>query len=822
MSKTLEKIKSNQDRINTLFEKTQKLISQNNQHFDNNVYFQMEELEHQIKLYHNYIDEFNSLHILLPFLYKKYIKLKDNIKFFKNCTEKEEEYIDDIRRYNDNIIKKDITEIKNIIGSVESKSLDEQQLRCLAKKSNNHLVLAGAGTGKTLTMLAYVKYLLFSGIAKPNEILVLSFTKDSANEINERIVEETGIKIDAQTFHKLGINIITQVEDKKPNITNLTDFFRQYIQKTITKKIQEDKKFFSLIQNYTTNIYGKFENEFSFKTKNEYNEHMNNTPPTSLKGEVLRSYSEVDVANFLYLNGIKYEYETNYKFDTATTEYSQYKPDFYLPQYDIYIEMFGVDENGDVPPWFSSKEGLTPTETYQEGMRWKRKIHKENNTVLVECFAYQKFNGTLEKTLKQELSKYGVKFFPISNEKVIEQLNQLYEIDTIKYISEQIGTVINLLKGQNISIKELKSRNNDISNMFTKYVNNLMISIVEPIYKIYQNELISKKEIDFNDMINRATKYVQDNSFIHQYRFVIIDEYQDISYNRYNLIKSMKNQNNFKLICVGDDWQSIYQFTGSDIGYIVNFEDYWGLSDISKIEKTYRFQKNISEKANKFILKNKQQKNKKITSGIKKNTAIIRGFEYRNVKEQINIIKKELNQLPENASVFILGRYNDDINFIKKDHEFILHNINKKYKIEYKRKILNIEFMTIHHSKGLEADYVIVLNNNDDIRGFPSKIQNPPIYALLLKSSDTYEYAEERRLFYTAITRTKGDVLLLYDKNKKSEFIKELIREYEDEFCGYRVCKWCGAEMTIRESRRGKFWGCTNYYKANCRYTEKI
>ena len=233
-------------------------------------------------------------------------------------------------------------------------------------------MLAGAGTGKTLTMLAYVKHLLLSGKAKPNEILVLSFTNDSASEINERIKDETNEKIDAQTFHKLGINIMANADGKKPSLTNLQENFMQYIQQIIKAKIQNDAKYFFLTQKYTYNICGKCESEFSFDTIEEYEEYTEESPPTSLKGERLKSYSEVDVANFLYLNGIEYEYEAKYKFDTATIEYSQYKPDFYLPQYDIYIEMFGTNENGEVPTWFSAEEGLTPTETYQKGIKWKR------------------------------------------------------------------------------------------------------------------------------------------------------------------------------------------------------------------------------------------------------------------------------------------------------------------------------------------------------------------------------------------------------------------------------------------------------------------
>ena len=826
MSKLLQIYKQKNEKINSLYEKTDLRIGKYNHFFDNNLYFPMEELDKMFNDFVYDIQEYSQINLVLPFIYKNHRNLRKNIKLIQRQLKLKSEHTKRIRIHNEKIATINIEKIEEILGDVENKKLDNQQLQCLAKESNSHLVIAGAGTGKTLTMIGYAKYLLNSKKAKPEDILVLSFTDDSATEINNRLSKETGCKIDALTFHKLGLNIISGANGKKAKLTNVQNDFQHYISDNVRTLMSKDRKYFYKVQKYTTNKYNETESEFSFDNLEEYNQYIKENPPRTMKGELVKSYSEVDVANFLFINGIEYEYEKSYCIDTATEEYSQYSPDFYLPEYDIYIEMFGINEDGEVPNWFKTKEGLTPTQTYQQGIEWKRKTHKQYNTKLIECYSYEKFNGTLEENLFDKLSQHSVVFTPVSQTDIINQINDLYSIDIISYLANEIGRVIGLLKGKNQTIEQLRNNNKKVFNRpktrSKRYINELLIDIIEPIYNIYQNKLTTDNEIDFNDMINLATKYVVENKFIHKYKYVIIDEYQDISFIRYNLIKALRNQNDFKLMCVGDDWQSIYQFSGSDIGYITNFEKYWGLSDISKIETTYRFQKNIIQKAHDFVMENPHQIDKNIKSKNTQNDAIFKGVSCFNTKEKISAIESILDNVPEDSSVFLLGRYKKDIDFLRESKNFSFRiSQTSTTIIKYKNKKLKIEFMTVHKSKGLEADYVIILNNNDDAYGFPSKIKNPPIYDLLLESSDNFLYAEERRLFYVAITRTKKDVFLICDKEHKSSFFKELSIKYRNEFSNEKVCPMCGANMKLIKGKYGLFWGCENFFKTNCRYKEK-
>ena len=126
--------------------------------------------------------------------------------------------------------------------------------------------------------------------------------------------------------------------------------------------------------------------EFDFKNGNEYHNYLRMNPPATIKGETVKSYGEMDIANYLFQNGIRYVYEAAYKDDTRTQKFGQYRPDFYLPDYDIYIEYFGIDKNGNVPAWFSGKNGLTAKNAYHESMQWKRQLHKEKGTIFGLAF----------------------------------------------------------------------------------------------------------------------------------------------------------------------------------------------------------------------------------------------------------------------------------------------------------------------------------------------------------------------------------------------------------------------------------------------------
>ena len=313
-----------------------------------------------------------------------------------------------------------------------------------------------------------------------------------------------------------------------------------------------------------------------------------------------------------------------------------------------------------------------------------------------------------------------------------------------------IVTFINLLKNKGLGI-------DFIYNKYKNSVNKITYKFILEIYKIYENELNSSNSIDLNDMIIKSEKLVHKYHLKLKYKYIIIDEFQDSSKIRLNLIKSIIKYNNAKIMCVGDDYQSIYRFAGSDIEIFLKFKDYFVDSKIMYLKNTYRNSKELLYVSNKFICKNKYQFKKELFSN-KSNSKPIKVYYSSNkvygLKKLISIVKN---------NYMIIGRNNNDI----------------KYYVDKFCDINNINYYTAHKSKGLESDNVILINLCDDIMGFPSKIKNNKIINSLF-DKELYKYDEERRLFYVALTRTKNSVFMLLDKNNMSVFVKEVIRDYKN------------------------------------------
>jgi len=717
---------------------------------------------------------------------------------------------------NEQIVQKNMERASSEVLPVEGKNLDEQQLKAIAKDETNHLILAGAGTGKTTTIVGFIKYLTKCEIVEPKNILVLSFTNASATEMAERIEREIGCQFDASTFHKLGMNIITSVEKRKPTI--YSDSFNQFVKDAISKLANEDKTYFAKMCSYLV-FYSNDKSEFEFTNDDEYREYLRANPPTTLKGETVKSYGEMQIANFLLVNGINYEYEASYKFDTATEEYSQYKPDFYLPDEDLYIEYFGIDRNGNVASYFKDRNGMPASEAYNEGMTWKRKTHRENHTKMIECFAYEHFENILLGNLKKHLVENKVKFTPLSFDEIWNMTGK----DNTDRLVELFCTIINLMKNNDIGFEELRERNDTLERPLRL---DIIIDIVKPIYEEYEKMLRETRQIDFNDMINKAAAYVSEGKYKHDYKYVIVDEYQDIAQSRYRLLYEMRNQKDYKLFCVGDDWQSIYRFSGSDIGFILNFEKYWGPTEVDRIETTYRFSQSLIDLSGTFVMKNPHQIRKSLVSGNDSDFGFsaeeIQGY---NEKLAIQFMESKVAELPQGAAVLFLGRYNFDVKILDGSHfKYQYSNVDNKIHVSlYKRQDLDITYMTAHGSKGLQADYVFILNNKNKGMGFPSKISDAPILQLLLDDSDNYPFSEERRLFYVAMTRAKKKAYFVTVKGDESAFINEIKGSFGKEMKSeqYR-CPKCGGRLIRKSGPYGDFFGCENYSTTSCKYIRKI
>lgn len=735
---------------------------------------------------------------------------------------------DKIEKHNEYVFQEIQQGARDVIGKVEGFDLDNQQLLAITKSPYNHLIVAGAGTGKTTTIVGKVKYLLKTGQCNPEDILVLSFTNASAYEMKERIVKETECDIEASTFHSFGLNVVSKVEDAKPNV--IEDSKRNSVLRSLLNNNLKSEEYRRKFNEYLMRTYANQRSRFSFEDQKEYEEWLKYNPPVTLKGEEVKSYGEMDIANFLYEYGVRYEYEKEYEYDTRDSEHKQYQPDFFLPDYGIYVEYFGIREDGTVPSWFKVKGTKSASEEYVDSIYWKREIHEQNNTVLIESYAFERSNNTLFSNLKQSLEENGVK---LKKKDSLSIYNQFKEENSgaVKHVLDFIIKLIDLIKGNNYSldyVKALIKENSCVEDL-------LLLDLIEPIYNGYQKYLIDNGLVDFADMINSATEYIKEGKYVSHYKYVIVDEYQDIARVRYELLYEMRQSNKFKIFCVGDDWQSIYGFNGSNVHYILDFEKYWGDTETDKIETTYRFNQKLIDASSKFIQENPDQIKKQIKGRVDNSNS----FPIEEIKVPSNgyygqVMGATLETLPENATVFFLGRYNSDLQDLLKDGTLKINAVQSANEEEKEitygyRPDLKMKFLTVHRAKGLQADYIFIINNKDGPHGFPCKIKNPKIIELLLDNKENFPQAEERRLYYVALTRAKQKVFFLTVSGNESSFANELVKtwEYELEKESKKMkCPVCGERLVLRIATKGtnighKFWGCINFGITGCRGTKK-
>ena len=496
--------------------------------------------------------------------------------------------------------------------------LDNQQQDIVINKSKHLLVVAGAGSGKTLTIMGKVYYLIKYKNIKPKEILCISFTRASAKNLKEKIKKEFSYDIPVYTFHKLALEILKE--------------------NNINYQISE------------TDMLGNIINKFLTITILNYPHHMK-----------------------LILN-----------------------------YFHIYIS-------------------------------------------------------------KNEKEKY-LEFLKKNNKE-------------IKLLTNLISVFIHLFKCNNYKLNDFNlflKKSKKTINYFRYKKEKIFLTLVLNIYLIYQNYLEENNEIDFDDMIVKATSIVNEKGINKNYKYVIIDEYQDASYVRFCLIKSILEKLDSRLMVVGDDFQSIYRFTGCDLSLFVDFEKYFIETKVMKIETTYRNSQELITVAGDFVMKNKKQIKKNLVSN-KNLSKPIKVIYYKDIKDSfLNLILKIYNET--NKPILVLGRNNKDVYLILSEY-FKLQDSGKI--IYLKNPKIDIKFLTAHKSKGLEEESVIIINLENSLLGFPNKIADDRVLRFVSRNNENYLYEEERRLFYVALTRTKSYVYLLTQKNNSSIFLEELLRDYK-------------------------------------------
>lgn len=768
--------------------------------------------------------------------YAEYISSEDE-KFFEKFYNKPETFETDTKQANERYINQELKDNSDLFDDLDGKSLDSQQREAIVVDEDAVKVIAGAGSGKTFTIQGKVKYLTEKRDVDPSEILAISFSNASVDDLKERIAEP----IDIKTFHKVGKDILTQYNQySRPDTSALKRIIKRYLTKKALKNEDISKKlieFFSFYINVPPSDDDiKYEGDLldwqegvDFSTlkrrfKNKQRETLNN--------EIVRSYEELYIANFLFIYGIKYTYEKIYSYPNKNFErefnkfkeflfsfneeipdelknditkellnltdifeeyeIKDYLPDFYLDDYNIYIEHFGLNRNCE-----NHLIGGKSSEEYVKEMEWKRKVHKKYGTTLIETFSYYQSENRLLTRLAEKLQAQGVEFNEIDYREVYRILLENKTIKEWEDFIVLLKTFIELFKGNNYDetkFKEFYDYVGGLKDSFSKDRTIAFLKIVEEIYNDYEAYLLKIKKIDFNDMINKASDCIVKNGLDLPYKYIIVDEYQDTSFTRYNLLRNICDSIGAKIMVVGDDWQSIYSFSGCDVNIFTKFDNFFDVCETRYIEKTYRNSQQLIDASSNFVMKNPNQTRKELKSS-KSLKYPIKLVNFDNDFDEILkfelIIKNIINQSTfKNKKILILGRNNKDIfNLLKNfnvENEYGKRKFeilgdedklrrNKFVKIVYRESPdVNIEYRTVHQSKGLECDNVILINLKNWKAGFPNKMVDDPVLNFVKRNGDSFSYAEERRLFYVALTRTKNNVYLLAPYFKSSVFVQEL------------------------------------------------
>ncbi len=721
-------------------------------------------------------------------------------KFYPNIINKDF----NIDVYNEKILEANMNKYANYFDNMfknidENITLDKDQIKAILADEDYSLVLAGAGTGKTTTLAAKVKYLVDIKKVDPSKILIMSYTKKATQELEKRIFLDFSIPAKILTFHSLGYLYIRHIfNDRKclvvdDNLKN--QIFLQYFKDEIFPnknkvkeildifKINNNSVFFNhFINNYMN--YNKYEDYLEKYKQDKLLEVediekivndkidvlINAEEPRTIKNEFVKSKGEAIIANFLFCNNIEYHYEKVYS-ELMDNNYTPYRPDFtiFYAGETIYIEYFGLSTY--------TEDKLN---RYQKIKQIKENYHRKHHTKFIKL-DYQK-NENIIENLKSQLKEFNIPLKPKTYKEIYFQLLDNNPLSQIFIYKNFLYNMIERIKCNPNRNKYLEIVNNYIKSKPENLRKNFyrQFSYINEFYLYYQKKLYGGIDyyFDFSDMLYYANSYIKSVNLKQlEFDYILIDEYQDISQEKYKLTKEIANKNNAKLIAFGDDWQSIFSFTGSKIKYIYDFNKYYQGAKLFKINHTYRNSQELINYTGKFIMKNNKQIKKDLYSYKNNNDPIKfvlfkEDEEYLKLKETILNIHKEH---PEH-NILVLARTNK---MIKKcyDDPDLIDSIGTKVKfIGYDD--LDIDAMTIHKSKGLTSDEVIIIGLNQN---FPNDNYNDFWFDYLFKftlENENYPYAEERRIFYVALTRTKNNVYLLVNENPlhRSFFISELYR----------------------------------------------
>lgn len=716
---------------------------------------------------------------------------------------------------NERHLARELEESKDFFQTVEKSPLTDEQSKAVMCFENRVLLVAAAGSGKTSTMVAKAGYALRKGYFEADKILLLAFNSDAATELRERIkerLEPLGLpvaEIAARTFHAFGLDVIGQATGKRPSLAPWVENGRDL--ETLLELVDELKDrdagfrcswdLFRIVLGQDLPKFGK---------EQEFPDHWDRNTRTegfwTLNNECVKSRGEQLLANWLFYNGVKYQYEAPYAHDTADADHRQYRPDFYITDADVYLEHWALDQDGMPPPEFVG---------YAEGMAWKKRLHAEKGTTLLETTMAQLWSGSAFQYLAEELPKFGIKLDPNPERPALGRK----PVENPR-LARTFSSFLTHTKSNRLTKADLRKRLEAGGAGQFRFRHEVFLSLFEKISEAWEAKLKSAQCIDFDDMLNLAADCVENGLWKSPYELVMVDEFQDVSQARARLVKSLLKERGRYLFAVGDDWQSINRFAGADLSVMTDFDSLFGAATTLRLETTFRCPQSLCDITSSLVQKNPNQIKKTVRSArsdVPKPIQIIQVTDESKIRAAIKqVITQIASNLPTGGNltrIYVLGRYKQDRSYLPAGFE---------------RSDIDVQFITAHSSKGLEADHIILPRMTSETLGFPSQVADDPVLQLAMPAGDGFEFAEERRLFYVALTRAKTSVTLITLQHKASSFIAELVRDHEVEVSSLdgtdvdqEVCPECREGfLSEKKGKFGTFLGCSRFPR--CKYTRNI
>lgn len=676
--------------------------------------------------------------------------------------------------------------------------LTDEQRRAVITDEDVTLVIAAAGSGKTATIVAKAEYLVWRKLARPDQICLLAFNARAADEMRERLLQVGLDKARVNTFHALGYAIHGDAGGTKPPVSSLaeSEALTELLARALRDLLDSDAYFSQLAQWF----WEKRVTADMLKGARTPHARMRKERSLGLKtltGVTVKSQAEVKLADWMTLHGIEWKYEAPYPHGPDDPGRRRYQPDFYLPQSDVWVELWALNRAGETAAVIDVKK-------YQKQMDWKRSLHETHGTKLIEVWQDEVWNGWLDNYLRSQLVKYDIVPRRISADAVVELLAERNQAAR-NGLPSLLGTFLKLHRGGLWTREELQGRARDDRDR-------AFLSLYLPILDVYENTLRQRGEIDFDDMLGGAVELLKQVQS-HRFKYVLVDEFQDTSRSRMAFIRALRDVTaDAKLFLVGDDWQSINRFAGSDLALFTQVEKELGFTARVTLGTTFRLLPDVTTISSRFVMQNPAQIAKEVRTprpALNECGVVLHGYDD---KDWISALREVLDSIVARIelgkSVLLLSRYRD-----------LLERVEVEALVkEYSARGLSIDCTTIHRSKGLEAEHVVVLGLNSGVRGFPNAMQDDPVLQIVSATPDTFDFAEERRLMYVALTRSRGRVYLLHSATQPSPFIEEMLeREGEHiEQLGHisenLPCPNCGGHTILRrQGEHGPFWGCTNF-----------